>query len=228
MSVRDNVLLLLLKFNSIACRVLRERTINLANKSNQCLAATVLALLIGPFSAPAGASCDALPEAAVTSADALIERSSRIVLVRADAANDSRGRVENDTEPLLDRDRELKKVTEASPPSGDRTMADVRIVTLMVIEDLKGKGAERLYLPSSQFRFPNAQNDFAAHNDDAFWSNNMIGRVGYDDDCRIAINLDAGQTYLVFVGPFHVKGYELVVEKNDRWLSFVRERIGVK
>ena len=199
---------------------------NLANRSTQCLAGPVLALLIGPFSALADPSCNAPPEAAVTSADALIERSGRIVLVRADSIDDGPGRAENRTEPLLDRDRELRKVTEASPSSSNRTVTDARIVALIVTEDLKGKGEERLYLPSGKFRFPNAQNDFSAHDDDAFWRDNTVGRVGYDDDCRIAINFDAGRTYLVFVGPFHVKGYELILQKNDRWLSFVRERIG--
>ena len=198
---------------------------NLVNKSDQLLAVSALALLIGTFSASVSAMCNAPPEAAVTSVDVLIERSSRIMLVRADAIGGGLSSADSDAHPLLDRERELKKVTEASPSSGDRTVADVRIATLMVIEDLKGLGDERLHLPSSNFRFPNAQNDFAAHEDDAFWSGSTIGRVGYDDDCKIAINFDAGQTYLVFVGPFHVKAFELILQKNDRWLSFVRERV---
>ena len=95
-----------------------------------------------------------------------------------------------------------------------------------MIENLKGLGGERLYFPSSKFKFPNAQNDFVAHKNDAFWGDTAIGRVGYDDDCKIAMNFDTGQTYLVFLGPFHVKAFELILRENDRWLSFVRERVG--
>lgn len=199
---------------------------NTAGKTNQCVAVCALALSIGAFSASVSASCNAPPEAATTSVDALIERTSRIVLVRANAVGREIRGTGNEKRPLLDRARELKKITEAVPPSGDRTVADVRITTLTVIEYLKGTGDEQLYLPNRRFRFPNAQNDFAAHSKDEFWNDNATGRVGYDDDCKIVVNFDAGRTYLVFLGPFHVKAYELISRQDDRWLAFVRERTG--
>jgi len=195
-------------------------------KTSQLLALCALAWSIGAFSAPAGAECNAPPEAGITSVDALIERTSRIVLARADAAGSEIWGAGNEQQPRLDRARELRKITEAAPPSGDRTVADVRITTLTVIEELKGTGDERLYLPNHRFRVPNAESDFAAHSDNAFWNDNTAGRSGFDGDCRGAINFDAEQTYLVFLGPFHVKAYELILREDDRWLAFVRERTG--
>lgn len=199
---------------------------NTTNKASQSIAVCALALLIGAFSASASAACNAPPEAATASIDRLIERTSRIVLVRADAVGREIRRAETEKQTLLDRARELKKITETARPSGDRAVTDIRVTSLTVIENLKGTGDQQLYLPNHRLRFQNAQNDFAAHSDAEFWNDNTSGRVGYDDDCKIVINFDAGQTYLVFLGPFHVKAYELITQQDDRWLAFVRERTG--
>jgi len=180
---------------------------------------------LGGYSATARAACAELSEAAVEPLVDLIQQTRRIVLARAAVVDDAGGAPEIDVVPRLDRERELTTVTEASQASADRFLTKARIVTLTVTENLKGGGDEQIYLVSTGHEDKNEKNDFAAHEDEAFWSDLSIGRASYDSNCKLAANFNGGATYLVFVGSLHIKAFELITDENDRWLEFVRERI---
>jgi len=48
------------------------------------------------------------------------------------------------------------------------------------------------------------------------------GKAIHGPDCRLRTAFTVGKRYLVFLGAFHPKGYELVADADDAWLKKVR------
>ena len=187
----------------------------------------LLALLTFASSPPivaAAEDCQAIPADATVPVDALIARSTRISLVSV-AAGESSGLAERKTngEVRLDLEAERRKATESEAPGSDRVETSLRIAQLEVIEDLKGGGPTKFYRPS--LPVTKAQHDFDAHSDDAFWDDPETGLVVFDEDCRVAMQLEQGKRYLIFEGPVHKKGAELIESDEDAWLAYVRKAV---
>jgi len=187
----------------------------------------LLALLGFASSQPtvsAAEDCQAIPANATVSVEALLARSTRISLVRV-ATGQPSGAAEQEAsgEVRLDLEAERRKATESQALANDRVETSLRITTLEVIEDLKGGGPTKLYRPS--LPVTQAQHDFDAHSDDAFWDDPEIGLVAFDEDCRIVMRFEPGKRYLVFEGPAHIKGAELIESDEDAWLAYVKKAV---
>lgn len=187
----------------------------------------LLTLLTFASSLPAvtaAEDCEAIPADATVSVEALIARSTRISLVSV-AGGKSSGISERKAngEVRLDLEAERRKVTESETRGNDRVETTLRIAQLEVIEDLKGGGLMTLHRPS--LPVTQAQHDFDAHSDDAFWDEPETGLVGFDEDCRAVMQFEPGKRYLIFEGPMHIKGAELVESDEDAWLAYVRKAV---
>ena len=185
----------------------------------------LLALLMFASNLPTvsvAADCQAIPKDATVSVEALIARSMRISLVRV-AGEKSSGIAARKAngEVRLDLEAERRKVTESEAPGSDRFETSIRIAQLDVVQDLKGGGPMTLYRPSMPVT--HTQHDFDAHSNDAFWDDPETGRVVFDEDCRVVMQFEPGKQYLIFEGPTHIKGAELIESDEDAWLAYIRK-----
>ena len=172
----------------------------------------------------AAEDCQAIPADAMVSVEALIARSTRISLVSV-AVGKSSGVAEPKAngEVRLDLGAERRKATESEALGDDRVDTLLRIAQLEVIEDLKGGGPATVYRPS--LPVTQAQHDFNAHSDDAFWNDSETGLVVFDEDCQAVMQFEQGKRYLIFEGPAHIKGAELIESDEDAWLAYVRKAV---
>lgn len=173
---------------------------------------------------PASEECQAIPADAKAPVEALIARSTRISLVSVAAGKSSEVTERKPNgEVSLDLEAERRKATESEAPGNDRVETSLPIAQLEVIEDLKGDGPMKFYRPS--LPVARAQHDFDAHSDDAFWDDPETGLVTFDADCRAVMQFEPGKRYLVFEGPAHIKGAELIESDEDAWLAYVRKAV---
>lgn len=170
-------------------------------------------------------ACGDFPDSATVSVDALIERAGRIVLATVPRDVPEAELPESAGAPgeSVDLDSELRKVLEARVENDNRNAPAMRLVRLKIAEVLKGPPGDYIYQAARTLAAGSAQGDFDAHRAGTFWNDPSAGRSGFDVHCRAATQFEPGNTYLVFSGPFHVKGYELIENEDDRWLAHVRE-----
>lgn len=192
------------------------------NKSTLCERnlAILFALLI-PFGT--SLACDALPADAIVPVEELINRSEKIVLVTVDAAGATPDGKRQRQTTTIDLDAERRRATEDRPRTDDRAFASLSLATMTAVEYLKGSGPARLSRPvtttaSEESRFDN-------HRDPGFWNDPAVGHVRVDANCRPLIGFAEGGTYLLFIGPWHVKGAERIESDADAWLAYVREQL---
>ena len=67
---------------------------------------------------------------------------------------------------------------------------------------------------------------YESHTNDLFWKK-MGGRTSnHFASCVTMPNFDIGYNYLVFVDkPYHRKSFELIVDEEDKWLQYVRDKV---
>ena len=183
---------------------------------------TILFLVLAPVVTLA-ADCERMPRTATVPIDELIERSPRIALVRVAGPEETSSAETDDPTVSLDLDAARRKVTEGGTELVDRANPDASIAILEVELELKGSGAPRLFRPNLAPDRP--MHDFDGHRDEAFWNDATSGLVGFDEECRAFARFEPGETYLLFEGPAHVKGAELIASGDDAWLAYVKERL---
>ncbi|WP_425408965.1 hypothetical protein [Hyphococcus sp.] len=158
------------------------------------------------------------------SPDQLIERSERIVLARF--APMSAGDETEKADSELDRENEIEKAVEQRRNRDiDRIIAPVGIGRFYVKEDLKGGGEATIYAPVSVHTDERATFDFSDHKDPAFWDSPAAGRIMPTADCRLVPSFAEDETYLLFIGPQHVKSYEVIRADDDKWLAYVKSQL---
>lgn len=171
----------------------------------------------------AESQCESRIASATAPVDSLLVRASRISL--AVARQPIKQNTSNSVNPDLDIDAARRKATEGSDTAIERGMSVQRFQFFDVIENLKNAGPDEIVLPATDWTSSQANQDFAAHRDAGFWENDALGRAGFDEQCRFSVDFQAGHTYLLFLGPIHVKAYELIEVDDDRWLAYVRQSL---
>ena len=187
------------------------------------LKAICIAAISSAWTAAAAANC--LDGASITtsSANDLIDRTDRIVIAKV-APLPSINQRENNSGvgPKIDLEKERTKATQGQN-GGDRAISPLGITKLVVLQNIKGAGADTIFVASDP-NTPHSENNFNHHRSKEFWSDDMIGRAKLQENCKISVSFSAGLSYLIFVGPPHVKAYEIISDDNDRWLAYVRNR----
>ncbi len=186
--------------------------------------AVIFAALISVAVCPLAGLAEECPSAIVP-VDELIDRSTRIALVSVDEPSETNPANTSAPGLVIDAETEKRKMTESTAIAGDRANPPIRIRTLKVEEDLKGRGNQTIYRPDMDTASP--QHDFDAHRELSFWEDGTVGLVRLDENCRPQMNFERGKTYLLFEGPAHVKSAELIESEDDAWLAYVRERLGM-
>ncbi|MEO1137097.1 MAG: hypothetical protein AAFW68_10915 [Pseudomonadota bacterium] len=147
--------------------------------------------------------------------DQLIDRADAIVIAAAIAQTPSR------------EDDDLRSIQQEANKGGpdDQIKAGRLPVQLFsVAEYLKGEGPETLSLVYARAG-DDAPLDAVLHSDEAFWSDPVAGRTSLTESCTVETRFLPGETYLLFVGPAHVKAYEAIARRDDPWLRYVRGRL---
>jgi hypothetical protein len=152
--------------------------------------------------------------AQTASVDELITRSSAIVL--AEAVGGAAG------EPTADL-RKIQDEARKGNDGGERIVAgNLPVQLFSALDYLKGEGAETFSVIVAAPAEPTAP---VPHDSDAFWEDASAGRAVLTDDCRVEADFAAGERYLIFIGPQHVKAYEPVAVGDDAWLAYVRAKL---
>jgi len=167
--------------------------------------------------------CDHASPSAIAPIDTLIDRSDRIVLARVEAANQLPPGRDAIDGVALNEDVERQRVTEQATGAKDRSFASLAMATMTVIENVKGSGSDRISRPKTGSG--EISHDFDAHQATSFWQDATVGRIQFDGKCNPLVDYEPGKTYLIFIGPLHVKGAELIESEDDAWLAYVRARL---
>lgn len=175
------------------------------------------------FLTTASFACSTPSDSVVAPVDELIARSSRIVLVRVDtAARHDSNTATPASDIRIDEAAERRRATEESHDD-DRTFVTLPMVTMTVVENLKGSGPKRMSRPVTSTDA--LDEDFSGHTAASFWDQAVVGRIRLDDQCQPVVSYEEGGRYLVFVGPLHVKAAERIESDDDAWLAYVREQL---
>ncbi len=177
---------------------------------------SIMPPITGPKRAEPRGLCLVEPPASMFAAPGeLVDRAERIVLAEFFAGHASSIGV--DATPL-------------DPAVAEQ--AGLRRITLRVAENLKGAGEKEIVVPALAKPSFMTDLDFQGHRDPRFWQGDDIGR-GYPvpelrGTCPPAVaqpSFNDRSRYLIFFGPQHVKGYEVIRSDDDLWLDYVRNRI---
>lgn len=215
--------------------MLRVRDLSFSKFNILAILVSTCAMLVG-FSTPSVA-CIGASEELTVDPGILLERSTGIYLVRTTSASLFRGgpQVRETTSQTAQRHQ---------PGDGTAEVAGTPLRLQDVISDIRRPRDKILYQFEVQRAFrgnefssfelmfeetsrPSAlqNDDFNHHSDEVFWSATG-GRTGIEADCQIRPSFEVGSTYLVLLGPdIHVKAFEKIEGRNDRWLSFVIEHL---
>ncbi|MEN0059686.1 MAG: hypothetical protein AAGB31_12680 [Bdellovibrio sp.] len=100
------------------------------------------------------------------------------------------------------------------------------IVDFKVVETLKGKKKNKIHIEAMLGTLKDT--DFNKHEQVEFWQPSG-GRMQIEPSCDINPHFEKGKKYLLVMGkPYHVKSFELILDKNDKWLKEVKGYLQAK
>jgi len=121
-------------------------------------------------------------------------------------------------------------IARVRPVSGKKNDGRHRIISVVVLEYLKGKGPRVIDIPGSTNRHFDpepAEGNYYAHQTSQFWS--FDGNYFNDTDCRIYPEFLFDKSEFLIFGPKqYALGYEQITSENDQWLTFVRDKLAGK
>lgn len=120
--------------------------------------------------------------------------------------------------------RSVQQEANKSQPGDQIKAGRLPVQLFSVSEYLKGDGPETLPLVFAAAA-DDAPLNAIPHSNDLFWSDPVAGRTVLSKGCIVETRFSPGVTYLLFVGPAHVKAYEAITDDEDDWLAFVRENV---
>ena len=178
-------------------------------------------------------ACVAPPPLYSESPDALIARSTRVILARAVAAEELPQKVDFErriaAQELPERLEFVRRMVAKEIPEIDYDWSTVRY-KFKSIETLIGPNPEIFDVVGTAPREAEELSDFDGHAAPNFWSQ-PAGRAAWYPDCQFYPSFAVGQTYLMFLDkPYGGRSFELirvppVGVSRDRWLHHVREQI---
>lgn len=104
---------------------------------------------------------------------------------------------------------------------GEAIGASVKgLVDFKVVETLKGKKKNKIQIKAMLGTLKDT--DFQKHEQVEFWQPSG-GRMQIEPSCDINPHFEKGKKYLLVMSePYHVKSFELILDKNDKWLKEVK------